>query len=294
MLWAMYVMLLLGSVISAIAFGWFLENFSPGRLVQVIQGTAMMTILLNALALWKQEPLRRASPEKSNASEPSFSEAWASYMTDTNAMRRLIIIGLGTMAFGMQDVLLEPYGGEILELTVSATTYLTATLAAGGLLGFGLASYILNRGGDPFRMSASGAALGLLAFFAVIASAEIDMALIFKLGVFVLGAGGGLFGHGTLTASMNAAPKEQAGLALGAWGAVQATAAGLGIGLGGVIRDLVLASPLARAYGPVSGYHAVYVIEVILLLATLAALYPLVRRPNTGLSAYHNYSLGQQ
>jgi MFS transporter, BCD family, chlorophyll transporter len=290
----MYVMLLLGSVISAIAFGWFLENFSPGRLVQVIQGTAMMTILLNALALWKQEPLRRASPEKSNASEPSFSEAWASYMTDTNAMRRLIIIGLGTMAFGMQDVLLEPYGGEILELTVSATTYLTATLAAGGLLGFGLASYILNRGGDPFRMSASGAALGLLAFFAVIASAEIDMALIFKLGVFVLGAGGGLFGHGTLTASMNAAPKEQAGLALGAWGAVQATAAGLGIGLGGVIRDLVLASPLARAYGPVSGYHAVYVIEVILLLATLAALYPLVRRPNTGLSAYHNYSLGQQ
>jgi BCD family chlorophyll transporter-like MFS transporter len=34
------------------------------------------------------------------------------------------------MAFNMQDVLLEPYGGEILGLSVSATTLLTATWAA--------------------------------------------------------------------------------------------------------------------------------------------------------------------
>ena len=38
--------------------------------------------------------------------------------------------GIGTLAFSMQDVLLEPYGGQILDLTVSATTVLTATLAA--------------------------------------------------------------------------------------------------------------------------------------------------------------------
>jgi BCD family chlorophyll transporter-like MFS transporter len=36
----------------------------------------------------------------------------------------------------MEDVLLEPYGGEILQLSVSATTKLTATLSAGSLLGF--------------------------------------------------------------------------------------------------------------------------------------------------------------
>ena len=36
-------------------------------------------------------------------------------------MTRLIVtIFLGTMAFNMQDVLLEPYGGEILGLSVSA------------------------------------------------------------------------------------------------------------------------------------------------------------------------------
>jgi LacI family gluconate utilization system Gnt-I transcriptional repressor len=38
------------------------------------------------------------------------------------------------MAFTMEDVLLEPYGGEILNLSVSSTTLLTANLALGGLM----------------------------------------------------------------------------------------------------------------------------------------------------------------
>jgi BCD family chlorophyll transporter-like MFS transporter len=50
------------------------------------------------------------------------------------------------MAFNMQDVLLEPYGGEILGLSVSATTLLTATWACGALVGFALAALA---GGGP-------------------------------------------------------------------------------------------------------------------------------------------------
>ncbi|MCY4265603.1 MAG: PucC family protein, partial [Gammaproteobacteria bacterium] len=72
------------------------------------------------------------------------------------------------------------------------------------------------------------------------------------------------------------------GLALGAWGAVQATAAGGGIALGGAIRDLV--STLAAngllgevAMGrPALGYTVVYHIEIALLFATLIAIGPLV------------------
>ena len=40
-------------------------------------------------------------------------------------------VGLGTAAFTMQDVLLEPYGGEILGLSVGATTMLTALVVFG-------------------------------------------------------------------------------------------------------------------------------------------------------------------
>jgi MFS transporter, BCD family, chlorophyll transporter len=285
----MYVMLLLGTIISAIAFGRFLEHFSPGRLVQVIQASALITIILNGLALWKQEPLRREA--QNTEAEPSFSAAWANYMQGDHAFRRLIIVGLGTMAFGMQDVLLEPYGGEVLNLSVSATTYLTATLAAGGLIGFGLASRILSRGGDAFRMAGLGALFGVSAFVAIIVSPLLALPILFKAGVFVLGLGGGLFGHGTLTATMNHAPKHHAGLALGAWGAVQATAAGIGIGLGGILRDLVLASSLFPSQGAAGAYNVVYTIEIILLGATLIALLPLLRRSSDMRAAYSSTHL---
>jgi BCD family chlorophyll transporter-like MFS transporter len=184
------------------------------------------------------------------------------------------------MAFSMEDVLLEPYGGQILHLSVSTTTRLTATLAIGGLLGFGLASRVLSRGADPSRMACTGAAVGIPAFLLVIAAAPLQSWQLFALGTLLIGFGAGLFGHGTLTATMNHAPEHQRGLALGAWGAVQASAAGLAVGLGGVIRDLVAAAghPLSAGLNASAvGYEAVYAFEVLLLLVTLVAMSRLLR-----------------
>ena len=87
-----------------------------------------------------------------------------------------------------------------------------------------------------------------------------------------MGLGGGLFAHGTLTATMQLAPPEQTGLAMGAWGAVQATAAGVGMALGGVLRDGV--AMLSTSF---MGYSAVYLLEIVLLALTLWAMAPLVR-----------------
>lgn len=274
----MYVMLLAGSVVSALVFGALLEDFTPGRLIQVIQGSAVVTIVLNGIALWKQESLKRMSEADLAAPQPQFSESWRSFMVGGSALRRLVAVGLGTMAFGMQDVLLEPYGGEILGLAVADTTKLTAALATGGLIGFILASHVLSRGADAFTMAALGAASGILAFALVILSSVLNSTFVFVAGVMLIGAGGGLFGHGTLTATMNYAPKGQTGLALGAWGAVQATAAGIGVGLGGVMRDLALSFSSVDVFGVARGYNFVYSIEIVLLIATVAAMAPLIGR----------------
>jgi BCD family chlorophyll transporter-like MFS transporter len=119
--------------------------------------------------------------------------------------------------------------------------------------------------------------VGLPAFLLVISAAPLQSAWAFGLGTLTIGFGGGLFGHGTLTATMNQAPKNQTGLALGAWGAVQASAAGFGIALGGIIRDVVASLDLGAAMGPAAGYICVYGLEVTLLLATLIAMFPLLR-----------------
>lgn len=98
----------------------------------------------------------------------------------------------------------------------------------------------------------------------------------------MIGFGGGLFAVGMLTATMALAQDGESGIALGAWGAVQATAAGIGIALGGAIRDMVSGLAAGGRLGPALadpavGYGAVYQLEIILLFATLIALGPLVR-----------------
>ncbi len=274
----MYVMLLFGMIASALLFGAFLANFSPGRLVQVIQFSAVMTIFLNTCAVWKQEGRNRSTLKRANADAPNFQESWSRFIQGSQALRRLVAVGLGTMAFSMEDVLLEPYGGQVLHLTVGDTTKLTATLAVGGLFGFGLASRVLSRGADPFRMACYGALVGVPAFVAVILAAPLSSALLFGTGTLLIGFGAGLFGHGTLTATMNLAPRSQSGLALGAWGAVQASAAGLAIALGGILRDVVNTLVPHGRLGSATGYDFVYSLEMLLLFVTLVTMIPLIRR----------------
>ncbi|MBL8307706.1 MAG: MFS transporter [Rubrivivax sp.] len=282
----MYVMLLVGSIVSAVVFGHLLAEFSPGRLVQVIQASAVATMVLNTVALWKQETRDRTRTAR-RRDDPSFAQAWAAYAADGAARRRLLAIGLGTMAFGMQDVLLEPYGGQVLGMSVGSTTSLTASLAGGGLIGFSIASWVLGRGADAFRMASTGAMFGLPAFALVMLSATFQSVPMFTAGVFLVGFGGGLFGHGTLTATMNSAPREQAGLALGAWGAVQATAAGVAVALGGIMNDAVSALALRGHLGalltsPITGYLSVYVLEMAMLACTVWLMSALQRRAAPG------------
>jgi BCD family chlorophyll transporter-like MFS transporter len=283
----MYVMLLLGMVGSGAMFSWLLSDFTDKRLIQVVQGAAMLTVLLNVIALWKQEardPTRKPAKRGAAATEqtPEFRTAWKSFIADRRARRFLWAVGLGTAAFNMQDIVLEPYGGEILHLSVGSTSALTALLAGGGLAAFALAARLLSRGANAERVAAYGAVVGLPAFSAVIFSAPLEAPWLFRLGAVLIGFGAGLFSVGTLTAAMGLERKEHVGLALGAWGAVQATAAGGAIALGGALRDVMSELAVRGALGealvsPVTGYSIVYHVELFLLFVALIAIGPLVR-----------------
>jgi BCD family chlorophyll transporter-like MFS transporter len=277
----LYVMLLIGMVCSAVVFGQVLSEFSQLKLIQVIQGAALLSMVLNLVALWKQEardPSRTANSEP----RPAFVDTWSAFIRVAGARRFLCAVGLGSAAFSMQDILLEPYGGEILHLSVGATTALTGLFAAGALAAFALSAKTLSGNAHPCRLAAYGAVVGVFAFAAVILAAPLDSTTVFRAGTILIGFGGGLFAAGTLSTAMSMDSGSQNGLALGAWGAVQATAAGGAIALGGVIRDLVadLASNglLGTALGePAVGYSVVYHLEIFLLFATLVAIGPLAR-----------------
>jgi len=276
----LYVMLLVGMMLAAFTIGNLLLDFSATKLIQIIQGAAVLTMVLNIAALWKQEARNRTLTTSTKA-DPRFGEIWASFTAQPNAKRLLLSIGVGAMAFAMQDALLEPYGGEILGLSVGSTTSLTGAWAIGALIAFAYSGRQLSAGADPLRLAGLGAVAGIAAFLMTLFAAPLNSVPLLYTGAAVIGFGTGLFSVGTMIAAMGLAQKDSAGLALGAWGAVQASCAGAGIALGGLIRDGMTYIALQEGVGQTlahraTGYGAVYALEIILLLVTLVVLGPVI------------------
>ncbi|OZB40644.1 MAG: MFS transporter [Acidiphilium sp. 34-60-192] len=253
--------LLVGMIGGALIYGALLTPFSLVRLIQVLQGTAAITMILNGVAMWKQEPRRsdaQVAVLTATAGERTLRHAWTLFRTQPRA-----------------------------HLAVGQTTALTAMLAVGAGIAFVFGGKRLARGADPYRLAALGAIIGLFAFCAVIFSSPLNLPPLFAAGVFLVGLGGGLFLLSTLSDAMGRVVGGMSGLALGAWGAVQALAAGCAIATAGLLRHLVGALAQSGALGPAingqaSGYLAVYEVELLLLFITLIAIGPLVRRDEPG------------
>ena len=275
----LYVMLLVGMGVGALIYGALLADFTHSKLVRVIQGSAVAVMVLNVVALWRQES-RNLAVVEGTAQTDNFSQAWRALMTDSRAKRLLIAVGLGTMAFGMQDILLEPYGAELLSMSVSETTRLTALFAVGTIIGFAIAAKGLGTGIEIHRLGSLGILVGVLAFSLVIFADPLGSRLIFQTGTVLIGLGGGLFSVCMLTSAMELAESSDSGIAIGAWGAVQATAAGVALAAGGAIKDAAQALVGAGWFGAslndtAVGYSVVYHIEILLLFVTLAVLGPI-------------------
>jgi BCD family chlorophyll transporter-like MFS transporter len=272
----LYVALLLAMLASSLAFGAILDNFTPRHLFAAVSGAALVAVAFNLVALWKQEG-RHTAPPAAEASI-SLAEAWRAFDRSGRARRLLVAVALVTAGFNMQDVLLEPYGGEILHLSVSATTMLTAIWAAGSLAGFGIAARRLKVGVDPSLCAAQGILIGIPGFSAVIFSGALDLPLLFRLGALLIGIGGGLASVSLLSAATGLAEDGRFGFAVGAWGAAQALSAGIATAVGGALRDAARDLLPPALHRPDAAYAIVYHLEIALLFGALVALGPLATR----------------
>jgi len=290
----LYSMLLVGMITSSMLFGWVLQDFSPQKLIQMVQGCAVLVAVLNLSALWKQEA-RQAKRGRREAG--GFAQSWRTLMTQPQMRRFLWTLGLGTFAFNMQDIVLEPYAAEILQLDVGMTSALTALSSGGALLAFMLSARWLSGGLNACRLASFGVLLGLPAFALVIFSGPLEATWMFRIGVSLIGLSGGLFSVGMLVTAMGMGQHVDggrlSGLVVGTWGAVQATSAGAAMAVGGALRDGVSVLAMSGALGealvtPITAYSFVYHLEIYLLFVVLVALGPMVRASRLSAPAHHN------
>lgn len=268
----LWMMLILGTVVSAIIVSGILVDYSHKLLIQVMQGSAIAFVIFTVIALYGQE---RLNPDGSIDSDLETVRVrlslWESIrmLGKERVLKGLFgVIFVATMAFATHDVLLEPYGGQVLGMSVSSTMQLTALWGMATIVGVVGSGFLLWRKQTPVLLIGLGCAFGLLGF-AVISYAS-DAALVnpFRVGVVLISLGRGLFLVGSVILIMSLTDVSHAGLFLGVWGIVQALAQGVGTIGGGVVRDL------AQYFtgSVVLGYTVVYVASLTSLLVVLLIL----------------------
>lgn len=268
----LWMMLVLGTVVSGIIVSGLLVEYSHKLLIQVMQGSAVTFVILTVIALWQQERLR---PDGSIDSDVEVVRVRLSLWESIRLLGRQPILKalfavffVATMAFATHDVLLEPYGGQVLGMSVSATMRLTVLWGIAMIGGVSAAALLLWRGRSPVLVIGLGCLLGLIGF-GVISIAGHEMLIgPFRVGVGLISMGRGLFIVGSVLLVMSLTDVGHAGLFLGIWGIVQGLAQGIGTIGGGVVRDLAQ----YQTGSVVLGYTIVYATSLVLLLGALAAL----------------------
>lgn len=273
----LYFMFLFGMGISAVVIGILLADFSKLRLIQVVQGSAVLTLILNLVAVWRQEQII-INQQKNDKSEKFFL-SWKKFISDRKTNSLIWVVFWGTLAFSMQDVLLEPYGGQILRLSVSETTNLTGVWALGALLGLALAANNSKKTVSSVSNAMTALLIGIVGFSAIIFSSPMQFPFLYFLGTLFIGFGTGLFSVSLLIIAMALSSKTNlgSGFILGSWGAAQAIGAGLGIAVGGILRDVVNKIALSGYLGSTFennsiGYIFVYHLEILFIFITLIVL----------------------
>jgi BCD family chlorophyll transporter-like MFS transporter len=167
-----------------------------------------------------------------------------------------------------QDVLLEPFGAEAFDMTVTQTTRITSIWGTFVLIAILIAGFLEGRVSKR-RVAQFGNTGALLGFVVIVISGIMINRNIFYTGVTLLGLGTGLSTVANLSLMFDLTVPEHVGLYIGAWGFSNALSRLTGSILGGVVRDVVTQST-GQA---LSGYLVVFGIEALMLLAATYMLY---------------------
>ena len=266
----LWVMLVLGTVVSSVVISWLLEDYSNVRLIQVMQGSAVVFIFLTFFSLQRQEKLNPDGTVVSYVGEEINVRLslWKSIklLLQQDALRKLfIILFIATTAFATHDVLLEPYGGEVLHMTVAETTQLTALWGIAMLVAITLSGWMLWRGQSAILLIIGGCLVGMIGFLVISIASNATLVTPFRAGVWMIGMGRGMFIVASIALVMSLTDVGHAGLFLGLWGVMQAVAQGFGTIGGGLLRDIVY----RLTSDTVSGYTFVYGTSLSFLVISL-------------------------
>ena len=280
-----WMMMIVGFIITAATVGHFLDPFTPMRLVAITSCVAAIAFLLTLVAVRGIESRPATTVAAGGATAPgnvqtpqAFRAALADVWADTRARRFTVFVFISMLAFSAQDLILEPFAGMVFGYTVGESTKLAGVQNGGVLLGMMLVAVATTLGkrgrrfGSLAAWTIGGCISSAVALALLVVAGHVGGEWPLKPTVFFLGASNGAFAVaaiGSMMALAGEGPPSREGIRMGLWGASQAIAFGAGGFVGAMLCDLIRAA----TGSVVTGYTTVFAIEAVLFIvaAVLAA-----------------------
>ncbi|MEZ4732855.1 MAG: BCD family MFS transporter [Caldilineaceae bacterium] len=259
----MWTAMILSTIATSLTLARLLDPYTETALYTAFGAVWMVATFLILFGAAGLEPLRASDQLVQNTANNPLT-ALRVLANNGTARRFFFYLLLVLISIHAQDVLLEPFGAEALQMPVAQTSRLTSIWGTGVFVTLTGGVWLVRRYGK--RKNANlGAVITALAFTAIIGTGLVGSVSFFMLAVFLLGLGGGLMTVSNLSFMLDMTVPQAAGLYIGAWGVANFAGQALGNIISGLMRDLFY-----QATGNVLlGYMAVFAMEVVGLLTAI-------------------------
>jgi len=245
---SVWIMMIMGFIITSVIAGKQLDPFTFERLVVVTTSVSVIAFVLSLVAVWGIESgvekralaVAASSAQAAETTTPDesenvpFKEALTSVWSEKESRQFSIFVFVSMLAYSAQDLILEPFAGTVFAMTPGQSTQLSGTQHSGVLIGMLMVAFCCS----VFSKYAIGSLRtwtlgGCIASAVVLASLALggfySERFPLSIGVFLLGLANGAFAIGAIGSMMNLVgqgAKKREGLRMGMWGAAQAIAFG--------------------------------------------------------------------
>ncbi|NES82484.1 MAG: BCD family MFS transporter [Moorea sp. SIO2B7] len=173
-----------------------------------------------------------------------------------------------TISLFLQEAVLEPYGGEVFNMSIPETSLLNSYWGIGMLMSLSATGFFLVPNLGKRKTTQLGCLAVSICFILIIMSGFTGNAQLFQGTLLLFGFSAGIATTGALSLMLDLTAAEAAGTFVGAWGLAQAMARGIAVASGGVILDVgraIFTTPVL-AYGVVFALQSAGMIVAIWFL----------------------------
>jgi BCD family chlorophyll transporter-like MFS transporter len=260
----MWFMLIVSVIVAAIAIGHSLEPYTPAALFRAFYATCGVALVLGFGGLIGLE--QRGAAARTGARQ-SFSSLLRLIGGNTQAQLFFVYLVVLLIALLGQDLLLEPFAGQVFGAPVDETTRYTGYWGAMLLAGLLVAGPLTRRAGK-LRAAAIGGLVATVGLLLIALSGIVSQKALFIPALVIFGFGSGVSTAANLALMLDMTLVGQVGAFIGAWGMADALARLCGNLLAGAARDSIQ----SLTNSVTAGYVTVFLLEALALGASLLLL----------------------